>query len=235
VAKYFGARGYAVVIAGRDPDRGCHLEAAIREAGGRALFVPTDVRNEQDVRYLIEQTIQQWGRLDVLCNNAGIEVYRRADEYTLEEWNAIIDTNLRGTFLCSKYAFPHLRQQQGSIVIISSVQATACERNISVYAASKAGQLALMRGMALDFAPERVRVNAISPGATRTGMLAETLAKASNPDAVLRALESSIPLGRVGEAEDVASAVYYLASPEASYITGATLTVDGGLLVKLAT
>lgn len=146
----------------------------------------------------------------------------------------MVDTDLRGPFLCSKYAFPALRQQRGSIVNIASVQGLACEPNTAVYAAAKAGLLALTRGMALDFAPEGVRVNAVCPGAIQTGMMEAYLAQQSKPEAVLASMAKAIPLGRVGEPEDIARVVYFLGSPDAAYITGANLVVDGGLLAKLA-
>jgi dihydroanticapsin dehydrogenase len=234
IARYFAARGDAVVIADRDVERGEAAQSRLRQEGRRALFVPADLREESAVRGLVDRALAEWGRLDVLCNNAGTECYRRGEDYTLEEWNAIVDTNLRGAFLCSKYALPSLRRQRGSIINIASIQAMACEKNISVYAASKAGLLALTRGLALDYAREGVRVNAICPGAIRTAMMAGFLAEQENPEAALAAFETSIPLGRLGEPEDIAGVVYFLASPQAAYITGATLVVDGGVLAKLA-
>jgi NAD(P)-dependent dehydrogenase (short-subunit alcohol dehydrogenase family) len=146
----------------------------------------------------------------------------------------MMETNLRGAFFCSKHAFSHLQQTKGCIVNISSVQGVACERHGSAYAATKSGLLALTRGMALDFAPAGVRVNAICPGAIHSGMMEAYLAQQNDPDAVVASMSSTIPLGFLGRPEHVAGVAYFLASSEASYITGAAIVVDGGVLARLA-
>jgi len=234
VAQEFVQHGDAVVIADRDTERGTALESAIQNAGGKAKFIAVDVRSEEQVQTLIQQAVKAFGKIDVLCNNAGIEHYRNANEYTIDEWNAIAETNLRGAFLCTKYAYPHLKKTRGSIVHISSVQAFANERQISAYAASKAGLLGLTRAMSLDFAGDGVRVNAVCPGAIQTGMMEAFLKNQSDPEEAVQKIGRSIPLGRVGQPEDIAQAVYFLSSVAASYITGATLVVDGGLLSRLS-
>ncbi|HEX4486199.1 MAG TPA: SDR family NAD(P)-dependent oxidoreductase [Terriglobales bacterium] len=235
IVQEFAAKGDAVVIADRDAERGVALESSLKAAGKQVLFVPTDVRIELEIQALMRRIGEVFGRIDVLCNNAGIERYRRADEYTLDDWNAISETNLRGAFLCAKYAYPFLKESRGSIVNISSVQALASEPQISVYAATKAGLLALTRGMSLDFAVDGVRVNAVCPGAIRTGMMEPFLKDQPDPEEAVKAIGRTIPLGRVGQPEDIAQAVYFLASAAAAYITGATLVVDGGLLSRLST
>ena len=235
IARYFAERGDAVVIADRDGDRGQAVEREIREAEGEAMFIPADVQQEGSVRGMVERTAAEWGRIDVLCNNAGVERHGRADEFTLEDFNAIVSINLRGIFLCSKYAFPHLEKCRGCIVNISSVQGLANEANSAIYAASKAGVLGLTRGMAVDFAPVGVRVNAICPGAIgSTGMMENALKASEDPAGVVAAASKIIPLGRMGLPEDIAAPVYFLASPGAGYISGTTLIVDGGLLARLA-
>lgn len=234
IVQEFAKHGESVVIADCDDARGAVLESSIRASGGHAVFISADVRVETEVQSLIQKAVNHFGRIDVLCNNAGIERYRRADEYTIDEWNAISETNLRGAFLCTKYAYPFLKQVRGSVVQISSVQAFANEGQISAYAASKAGLLGLTRAMALDFAPEGVRVNAVCPGAIQTGMMEVFLKDQSDPEEAVQKIGRLIPLGRVGQPEDIAQAVYFLASPAANYITGATLVVDGGLLSRLA-
>jgi NAD(P)-dependent dehydrogenase (short-subunit alcohol dehydrogenase family) len=201
----------------------------------KALFVRTNVRIENQIQELMTTAFEVFGRIDVLCNNAGIESYKRPEEYTIDDWTAIHETNLRGAFLCTKYAYPFLKKSGGAIINISSVQAIANEANISVYAASKAGLLGLTRGMALDFALDGIRVNAVCPGAIRTGMMEAQIRDHANPEEAVEAIGRTIPLGRVGLPEDIAHAVYFLASPSAGYITGATLVVDGGLLSRLST
>jgi meso-butanediol dehydrogenase / (S,S)-butanediol dehydrogenase / diacetyl reductase len=224
------AENDTVVIADINADRGRQLEQSVPHA----LFKQTDVQSEEQIAELIEFTVSRFGKIDVLCNNAGIERYKAAQEYSSADWSAIINTNLRGAFLATKYAFPHLRKQKGCVVFTSSVQAIANERNISLYASSKAGLLGLMRGLAVDFARAGVRVNAVCPGATFTGMMEAALQSEADPEGTLRRLSEAIPLGRIGTPEDVANAVYFLASPQAAYITGAYLVVDGGVLAGLA-
>jgi NAD(P)-dependent dehydrogenase (short-subunit alcohol dehydrogenase family) len=235
IVQEFAGRGEAVVIADLDAERGAALESSISAAGGQALFVRTNVRVESEIQNLMARVSEVFGRIDVLCNNAGIERYRRADEYTIDDWNSISETNLRGAFLCTKYGYPFLKKTRGCIVNISSVQGLASEPQISAYAASKAGLLGLTRGMALDFAADGVRVNVVCPGAIRSGMMEPFIKDQPDPEEAVKAIGRTIPLGRVGQPEDIAQAVYFLASPAASYITGATLVVDGGLLSRLST
>jgi NAD(P)-dependent dehydrogenase (short-subunit alcohol dehydrogenase family) len=234
IVQEFSRQGDTVVIADHNAERGAALESSLRDSGSQALFVCTDVRVESQIQNMIARTEEAYGRLDVLCNNAGIESHRRTEEYSIDEWNLISETNLRGAFLCTKYAYPFLKRTRGCVIHISSVQAFANENQISVYASSKAGLIGLNRGMALDFAVDGVRVNAVCPGAVQTGMMEEFLKGQPSAEEAIAAMGRSIPLGRVGQPEDIAQCVYFLASPAASYITGATLVVDGGLLCKLA-
>jgi NAD(P)-dependent dehydrogenase (short-subunit alcohol dehydrogenase family) len=235
IVQEFAGKGEAVVIADFDAERGVALESSIAAAGGHVLFVRTDIRIESEIQVLMARVSEVFGRIDVLCNNAGIERYRRAEEYTIEDWNSISETNVRGAFLCTKYAYPFLKKAHGCIVNISSVQAFASEPQISAYAASKAGLLGLTRGMALDFAADGVRVNAVCPGAIQSGMMEPFIKDQPDPEEAVKAIGRTIPLGRVGQPEDIAHAVYFLASPAASYITGGVLVVDGGLLSRLST
>ncbi|HLH04250.1 MAG TPA: SDR family NAD(P)-dependent oxidoreductase [Bryobacteraceae bacterium] len=230
IASRFCMAGDRVIIADINSERG---EALAAQLPG-TTFRNADMREPNEIEALVAFAMERLGRIDVLCANAGIERYASAEEYSLSDWSAIIDTNLRGAFLCAKYALPHLKASRGSIVFTSSVQAIATEKQISVYAASKSGLLGLTRGIALDYAPEGVRVNAVCPGATQTGMMETAVARESDPQGVLSSLAAKIPLRRLGLPEDVAHAVYFLASPEASYITGTQLVVDGGLLAGLA-
>lgn len=234
IVQEFAGKGDTVVIADRDAKRGAALESSLRDSRCQALFICTDVRIESQIQNLMARTEEAFGQIDVLCNNAGIEWHRRSEEYSIDEWNAISETNLRGAFLCTKYAYPFLKRARGCVIHISSVQAFANESQISIYASSKAGLLGLNRGMALDFAADGIRVNAVCPGAIQTGMMEEFLRSQPNVEEAAKAIGQSIPLGRVGQPEDIAHAVSFLASPAAAYITGATLVVDGGLLCKLA-
>jgi NAD(P)-dependent dehydrogenase (short-subunit alcohol dehydrogenase family) len=197
----FAKRGERIVIADRDDQRGSSVESSVRSSGGEAVFVHADIRVDDEVEELIRRAVESFGCINVLCNNAGIECYRRADAYALDEWNAIIETNLRGTYLCAKHAYGFLKKVQGCIINISSVQAFASEPHISAYAASKAGLLALTRAMAIDFAADGVRVNAVCPGAVQTGMMEVFLRGQDDPATVINEIGSKIPLGRVGQPE----------------------------------
>jgi NAD(P)-dependent dehydrogenase (short-subunit alcohol dehydrogenase family) len=235
IVEEFASNGFAVVIADRDNERGEMLQGKMQESRLCTRFIQTDVRSEADIESLATRTVEEFGRLDVLCNNAGVERYRRPEEYTTEDWNTIIDTNLRAAFLTVKYCYLHLKSSRGSIVNISSVQAFANEKEISLYAASKAGIIALTRGMALDFARDGIRVNAVCPGIIHSGMLEPVLQNAADPEVALKAIGNTVPLGRIGQPADIAKAVSFLTSQSASYITGTTLVVDGGLLTRLST
>ena len=234
IAQCFASRSWRVVIADIDSARGRLEEQRLLENGYSVLFKETDISNEQQVSSLVEATLEHFGQVDALCNNAGIEIYRRADEYTMAEWDLIHNVNLRGAFLCSKLFFPALERRQGSIVNISSVQAFANEANIAAYTSAKAGLLGLTRSMARDFAAMSVRVNAVCPGAIHTEMMDAYLADQPDPEAEAQRLSAAIPLKRLGTPNDVAELVWFLASSAAGYITGASFVVDGGLLARLA-
>jgi NAD(P)-dependent dehydrogenase (short-subunit alcohol dehydrogenase family) len=234
IVQEFLRHGMIVVIVDRDKERGAFLERTEKQEGHQATFICADVRSESEVVHMIEEVKSTHGRIDVLCNNAGIEQYRRPEEYTVGDWDAIHETNLRGAFLCTKAAYALLKEVKGCVINIASVQAFANEQKISAYAATKAGLLGLTRAIALDFAADGIRVNAVCPGAIQTGMMEAALKNDPHPEQTIKKIGEMIPLGRVGQPDDVAKAVYFLASEEAAYITGATLVVDGGLLSRLS-
>jgi NAD(P)-dependent dehydrogenase (short-subunit alcohol dehydrogenase family) len=234
IAHCFAARSWSVVLVDIDAERGRLEEQRLLQQGYSVRFVEADISDPQQVSSLVDETLGRFGHIDTLCNNAGIEIYRRADEYTLEEWDRIFQVNLRGAFICSKLFFPALERRQGSVVNISSVQAIANESNIAAYASAKAGLLGLTRSMSRDFAPLNVRVNAVCPGAIQTEMMDAYLAAQADPETEARRISANIPMNRLGRPADVAEMVWFLASPAAGYITGASLVVDGGLLARLA-
>ena len=234
IAECFASRSWQVVLADVDSERGQLEEQRLRRLGYAVAFVAADIADEDKVSSLVAKTLQLFGQVDALCNNAGIEIYRRADDYTLAEWDLIHHVNLRGAFLCSRLFFPALEQRRGSITNISSVQAFANESNIAAYASAKAGLLGLTRSMARDFAPMKVRVNAVCPGAIHTEMMTAYLADQPDPEAEAQRLTAGIPLQRFGTPVEVAELVWFLTSPAAGYITGSSFVVDGGLLSRLA-
>ncbi len=226
VARRFLAAGYSVAMFDIDNSalaRSCEELAPL----GSVLPLHGDVAREADAQGAVERTLAWRGRLDVLVNNAGIDLYGIAPEFSLSDWERQIGVNLTGAFLLSKHAIPALRATRGAIVNISSIHALVSYPGCAAYDAAKAGLLALTRALAVDHGPEGIRVNAICPGWVDTPMTRKWL-DATDP-ATLAQVERQHPLGRIGRPEDIAEAVYFLASEEASFITGAFLVVDGGL------
>ncbi|SNZ12444.1 meso-butanediol dehydrogenase / (S,S)-butanediol dehydrogenase / diacetyl reductase/dihydroanticapsin dehydrogenase [Natronoarchaeum philippinense] len=192
------------------------------EHGVEARYVETDVSDEDAVAALVEATVETFGGLDVLVNNAGIQVLESTAEMTREQWQRVIDVNLTGTFLLSKHAIPHLTaSDQGRIVNVSSVNAYIGGAG-APYSASKAGIVNLTRDLALELAEDEVTVNTVLPGVIQTPM------QNQNDEATRERQAEKTPLPRVGEPRDVANAVRFFASEDAEWITGAELLVDGG-------
>lgn len=229
-AKLFAKEGSKVVIAGRDERRGKSIVDDIINNGYEALFVKTDVSNSEDVQNLINKTVERWGRIDVLFNNAGIEIDGFVADYSEEDWDKVINTNLKGAFLCSKYAFKQMIKQGtgGSIINNSSVLGILSLPGCSAYSASKSGLIGLTRALALDGAPYKIRVNCLCPGFILT-RLTEPYIDKKNPQKYLETVGKLHPIGRIGTPEEVAYAALFLASDESSFITGAVIPVDGGI------
>ena len=230
IAEHLADAGASVAIFDID-GAGARTMAEKLGARGRVLAVEGDVAHEEDVGRAVAATATQFGRLDVLVNNAGIEVAGAIPEYTSAQWDRQVGVNLKGAFLCIKHAIPHMRGRGGAIVNISSVHAFASYPGNAAYDASKAGMLALTRTLALEHGRDGIRVNAICPGYIDTPMMDEWLATLPDPDAAMRQVLAVHPLGRIGTPRDIAAAVLFLASDEAAFISGATLVVDGAMTV----
>jgi NAD(P)-dependent dehydrogenase (short-subunit alcohol dehydrogenase family) len=229
IAERFGREGASVVVAEIDSANGAAAEKSIRAAGGDAMFVQTDVSDEAQVKAMAQKALDRYGRIDVLCNNAGILLINeeaRAHELTNETWDRTMAVNLRGYWLCSKYVIPAMLQQGGgSVIHVASPTGIFGFTRLTAYSTSKGGVVGLMRAMAADYAPDNIRVNAIVPGTIDTPMNAIELS-----DAKMRQHFAEItPARRLGTPEDLAGIAVFLASEDSSYCIGGIFTVDGGL------
>jgi NAD(P)-dependent dehydrogenase (short-subunit alcohol dehydrogenase family) len=222
----FAREGNRVVVSGRHEDVGQALAAELRGFGGKVEFIRTDVRREDDVRNLVDQTVARFGRLDAAVNTAGTEGKPGpVKEQTAESYTATFDTNVLGTLLSMKHELRVMQpQRSGSIVNVSSTYGHAGTPNASVYAASKHAVEGLTTSAALEVAGSGVRINAVAPGPTETGMLNRFTGNAERK----AGLVSTVPLGRVGEPDEIANAIVFLCSDKATFITGHVLSVDGG-------
>jgi NAD(P)-dependent dehydrogenase (short-subunit alcohol dehydrogenase family) len=226
----FAEEGAAVAVIGRDADRGHAVEEIIRSTGGQAAFVRADVRQADDCQRAVSETIDAFGRLDVLFNNAGTYVANDAIGCSEEEWDEQVDTSLKGAFLMSKYALPHMvTQGSGSIVNCSSGWGLIGGAKAAAYCAAKGGLVVMTKAMALDHGPQGIRVNAVCPGDTDTPMEHEDAKNQGMAwDEYVRWATEGRPMARMAAPDEVARAVLFLASEESSFITGAALPVDGG-------
>jgi NAD(P)-dependent dehydrogenase (short-subunit alcohol dehydrogenase family) len=228
-ALLFAKEGAKVVVADYDSERGAETVGIIREDGGEATFIQVDVSKAADTERMARATVETYGKLDILVNNAGIYMQADAVEMTEEDWDRILDVNLKGVFLCSKYCIPEMiKRGGGSIVNIGSEAGIVGIKNQVAYNVSKSGIIALTRSTAVDFAANNIRVNCVCPGTTETPLVKAALEKAPDPVAARRALEEVRPANRLGRPEEIAAGILYLASDESPYATGSILSIDGG-------
>ena len=226
----FGQSGATVVIAGRGKERGKETEALVQQTGAEGLFIETNVTSERSVRALIDQTVEKFGRIDAAFNNAGIEgKVAPLAETTEEDFDSIINTNLKGVYLGLKYqVLQMLNNGGGTIVNTASIGGIVGFPNTAIYCASKHAVIGLTKTVALELADSNIRVNAIAPGAVQTGLLN----RMSGSEEAAQGVAQAIPMKRTGKPEEIADAVVWLCSSEASYLTGHTLVVDGGFTVQ---
>lgn len=225
-AKLFAREGAKVIICDVLENEGRQTEAEINEVGGDAVFVKLDVTSQDEWENAVNTAIERFGKLDILVNNAGIIVQSTIEDMTVELWDKVMDVNAKGVFLGTKTAIPHMKEAGGgSIVNISSISGIVGQDNVNAgYNASKGAVRIFTKAAAVQYAKENIRVNSIHPGPIATPMTAEGRA---DPERVALTAERT-PLGRYGEPEEVANAVLFLASDEASYVTGSEIVVDGG-------
>jgi len=222
IVRAFAEKGAIVVIADKDDEAGKRCSESIISSGGKAYFCKTDISVPADIKFLVSESLRLLGRIDVLVNNAGYGIWKSPFELAVDEWDSIIDTNLRGTFLCSREAAAIMRKSGGgSIINISSTRALMSEANSEAYAASKGGIVALTHAMAASFSKDGIRVNCISPGWIETGDY-EKLSKADHAQHFS---------GRVGKPSDIAKACLFLA--ENDFINATNIVIDGGMTHKM--
>ncbi len=227
IAERLAEDGARIVVADAEQEAGQAAAAQLSKLG-ESHFVVTDVSAKADVEALIKSTLDRFGRIDILCQNAGIYPYTMLPDISVEEWDEVLAVNLRGTFLAIQAAArPMAAQRYGRIVVTSSITGPrVTSPGHGHYSASKAGINGLVRAAAIEYAPFAVTVNAVEPG----NILTEGMQAHRSPE-FIRGMEQSVPLGRLGTPRDVANAVLFLASDEAAYITGTTLVVDGGQIL----
>ncbi|SHJ42065.1 glucose 1-dehydrogenase [Lutispora thermophila] len=225
IALHYAMQGANIVVADMDEQAGTETVSLIKEKLGKAIFVQTDVRKEIDIVHLMEISFQTYYRIDILINNAGKVLFKSPYDLTVEEWDDLINTNLRSVFLGSREAAKYMRQNKdgGSIVNIASTRALMSEPNSEAYAATKGGIVALTHALAASLSKYKITVNCISPGWIETGNYTQ-----------LRSIDHEQHLSRrVGKPEDIARACIYLTSKENDFITGINLIVDGGMTRKM--
>jgi NAD(P)-dependent dehydrogenase (short-subunit alcohol dehydrogenase family) len=234
-ARCLARHGSAVELAANDEASVTAAVTQLRADGHDAHGTVLDVARPEQVESLFADITARHGRLSVLVNSAGIQRYGTAESTPVEVWDEVLDVNVRAMFLTVKHAVPLMRRNGGgAIVNVASAQATASQRNVVAYTASKGAIVAMTRAMAVDYAPEGIRVNSLSPGSVDTPMLRQSAREAGDEDTVLAQWGANHPLGRVGTPAEVADAILFLASPLSGFVTGTELRVDGGLLAAVA-
>jgi NAD(P)-dependent dehydrogenase (short-subunit alcohol dehydrogenase family) len=226
-------RGAAVAILDFNEEAGSKLAISIEQAGGKAIFQHVNVANFDDVKTAVEVAYASFGSIDSLIVSAGIQRYGTALTTVDDQWNEVIDVNLKGAWNAARSVLPYLQKAGGSIVNVSSVQALASQQNVLAYTVSKHGLLGLTRSMAMDFAKDNVRVNAICPGTVDTPMLKWAASLDPDPQSVYDACNAMHPLGRIAKPREIGEVAVFLAHESSSFVTGAVWTVDGGLLTQI--
>ena len=226
----FGKEGAKVAIVARNAQTGNEVVDIIKKNGGEAIFIQADVAKAADCQNAVETTIKTWGKIDVLFNNAGVELVKCLHETTEEEWDMVMNTNLKSIFFTCKYTIPYmLANGGGSIINTGSQLSLVAAPNFAAYTASKGAILNLGRAMALDYAKKNIRVNTFCPGAFATPLLLRQFEEKSGPQGSLEQLAALHPMGRIGNPDEAAPAVLFLACQEdSSFVTGSALVVDGG-------
>lgn len=229
----FAERGASVAIVDWDEAAGLELAADLEQKGHSAMFHKVNVANFDDVQRAADATAAAFGAIDSLVVSAGIQRYGTAVTTDDAQWDEVMGVNLKGAWNAAKACIPHILKQGGSIVNVSSVQALASQQNVLAYTASKHGLIGLTRSMAMDFAKDGIRANAVCPGTVDTPMLKWAASLDPNPQSVYDACNAMHPLGRIAQPREIGEVVAFLAHENSSFVTGAVWTVDGGLLTQI--
>jgi NAD(P)-dependent dehydrogenase (short-subunit alcohol dehydrogenase family) len=232
IVRLFAREGARVAFSARSKEHGLDLEKELSAQGQEVVFRACDASNEIEARELVVRTVERFGGLDILVNNAAVSYVATLETTPLAAWNEVMTNNLTSVFLMSREAIPHLRRSKSaSIVNLGSTYSFVGAPESGAYAMTKAGVVSLTKTLALELAPDRIRVNALCPGATVTQLYHKYVASQPDAAAAKAALDGKHPLGRVGAPEEMARAALYLASDWASFVTGHSLIVDGGYTV----
>jgi NAD(P)-dependent dehydrogenase (short-subunit alcohol dehydrogenase family) len=233
-ARTLAAAGSAVVVLDLLTENGEQLVAEINEAGGKAAFWHMDVTQETEVARVFGEIATRFGRLDALVNNAGIEgANLPTHEMTLQQWQKVIDVNVTGVFLCTKYAIPHLLAAGGgSIVNLSSMYGLVGGPDVPAYHASKGAVRLMAKTEAMLYAAQNIRANSVHPGFIRTPLLEEAFAKLGDPEQIFAHMKTLVPLAKIGDPQDIAAGILYLVSPAGRYGTATELVIDGGYTAR---
>ncbi|MDQ0874507.1 NAD(P)-dependent dehydrogenase (short-subunit alcohol dehydrogenase family) [Paenibacillus sp. V4I3] len=228
IVRLFAAQGAAVIIADWNEQGASRLAEELTSSGHQVVEVKVDVSRDSDVRELIQETLHRFGQLDVLVNNAAVILPKFLEEVEEEEWDRLFNINLKSVFLMVKHAIAELRKTRGAIVNMASLNGLIGQKMNPVYAATKGGVVAMTKALALDYAPDGVRVNCICPAGVSTPLLQHWIQEQDDPMATIKILNDMHPIGRPATSEEVAQAALFLASTQSGFITGVALPVDGG-------
>ena len=228
----FAREGAKVVVADKRQEEGEKVTKQIKDEGGEAIFVRVDITDENQVKDMVETAVKTYGTVNVLVNNAGTFALNRLHDTTNEQWDLVMNTDVRGYFWCSKYVIPHMiKAGGGSIIMTSSVDGLVAEPDLPVYCTAKAGILGLVRAMALDYGRDNIRVNAICPGVIDTPLNIEYFNSLPDPEKARKEFGAVHVLGRLGSPMEIAYCFLFLASDESSFVTGSSMVADAGMSV----
>ncbi len=233
MATLFAVEGARVAVADFSVEGGTETVQLITASGGDAFFVQTDVSDAVSTRHAVQAIIDRWGRIDVLCNNAGIGVAATVVDTAEEDWDRVLAVDLKGVFLMCKSTIPHMLQQGGGVIVnTASVAGIVGVQNRAAYCAAKAGVIGLTKSMAVDYVAKNIRVNAVCPGTVDSPWIQRILSQQPDPVGERQRMVERQPMGRMGRPDEIAKAALYLASDDSAFMTGSEFIIDGGLTAR---